>query len=183
MKTKLLEITAPKRRDPFAVADPTDFEFSEGPTIDPQVVLTNALISLCCLDHTNRRALFVETRHGIDLSQASFLYQAQYENAVRLIGVPYNILHTLARGISVDDRKLILVYCGLPITSIDMVYQALDKDSQAGSEVSQEALSHKKSGLTETQRSDLIRELQAHPTIQTPDFVVPGTWIPTNHFQ
>jgi hypothetical protein len=375
MIANLLEITARKRIDPFAVAGPTDFEFSEGTAIDPQTVLTNPLISLYCLDHANRRALFVETALGVDLSQALFLYQAQYENTVRLIAVPYETLHELARGISLDDQKVILVYsvgrtgstllgaalnavegmvglsepdvftqlvalrewdgssnaeisalvescmkilckptehtpdprgwvikfrsfaielgdllykhfpntnniflyrhaeswlnsqlrvfgdtegdigfrtwaqgwfstlvppvaehvrvggsllsysslftklwlntlerymnlqdagmpglairyedikaaphetlkkifeyCGLPITSMDAVYQVLEKDSQAGSGMSQESLRHKKSGLNDTQWADLLRELQAHPVIQSPDFVVPGTWMPT----
>jgi hypothetical protein len=375
MNANLLEITARKRRDPFAIADPADFEFSEGPSIDPQIVPTNPLISLYCLDHANRRALFVETAPGVDLSQAPFLYQTQYENAIRLIAVSYETLHKLARGILLDDKKLILVYsagrtgstllgaalnavegivglfepdvftqlvalrnwdgsneeeisalvesctkilcqpteqipdpkgwvikfrsfaielgdllykhfpntrniflyrhaeswlnsmyrvfgdtegdigfrtfiqewlstlvppiarhvqagepllsyssmfsklwvntlerymslqtagmpglairyedmnaapqeslqticeyCSLPITSMDAVYQVLEKDSQAGSGMSQEALQHKKSGLTDAQRADLLRELQAHPTIQSPGFVVPATWMPT----
>jgi hypothetical protein len=374
MHANLLEITARKRRDPFAVADPADFEFSEGSSIDPQTVLTNPLISLYCLDHANRRALFVETAAGVDLSQAPFLYQAQYENTVRLIAVPYETLHELAGAISLDNEKVILVYsvgrtgstllgaalnaaeglvglsepdvftqlvalrewdgsndgeisplvesclkimckpteqtpdprgwvikfrsfvielgdllykhfpntrnlflyrhaeawlnsmyrvfgdtegdigfrtfiqgwlstlvppiarhvraggsllsypsmfsmlwlntlerymdlqesgmpglairyedmkaapqetlvkiftyCGLPMTSMDAVYQVLEKDSQAGSGMSQEALSHKQSDLTEAQRADLFQQLQAHPMIQSPDFLVPGTWIP-----
>ena len=375
MNANLLENTTRKRIDPFAVADPADFEFLEGPAIDPRVVIANPLISLYCLDHANRRALFVETAPGVDLSQAPFLYQAQYENTVRLLGVPYETLHELARGISLDDRKLILVYsvgrtgstllgsalnavesivglsepdvftqlvtlrewdgtndgeiselvesctkllckpteqtpdpkgwvikfrsfaielgdllykhfphtrniflyrhaeawlnsqlrvfgdtegdigfrtwaqgwfstlvppvaehvraggsllsysslftklwlntlerymklhhsgmpglairyedlkaaphetlwkifeyCGLPMTSMDEVYQVLERDSQAGSGMSREALRNKKSGLTDAQRTDLFRELQAHPVIQSPDFVVPGTWMPT----
>jgi hypothetical protein len=379
MTANLLEITARKRRDPFAVADPSDFEFSEGLPIDPQIILANPLISLYCLDHANRRALFVETAPGVDLSQAPFLYQAQYENTVRLIGVPYETFHDLARTISLDDQKLILVYsvgrtgstllgsalnavegviglsepdvftqlvtyrewdgsndaeisalvkscmkilckpteqtpdprgwvikfrsfaielddlfykhfpntrniflyrhaeswlnsmyrvfgdtegdigfrtfiqgwlstlvppiakhvqaggallsyssmfsklwlntlerymnlqnsgmpglairyedvkaapqetlgkifeyCGLPMTSMEAVYQVLEKDSQAGSGMSQETLRHKKSGLTESQRADLFRELQAHPAIQSPDFLVPGTWMPTAQVQ
>jgi hypothetical protein len=374
MNANLLEITARKRRDPFAVADPADFEFSAGPSIDPETVLTNSRISLYCLDHVSQRALFVETAPGVDLSRAPFLYQAQYENTVKLIGVPYETLHALARRISLDDKKLILVYsvgrtgstllgsalnaargivglsepdvftqlvayrnwdgsndaeisalvescmkllckpteqtpdpagwvikfrsfsielgdllhkhfpntrniflyrhaehwlnsmvrvfgdtegdigfrtfiqgwlstlvppiarhvqadgtllsypsmfamlwlntleryvsllnsgmpglairyedmnaapqetlrqifefCSLPMTSMEAVYQVLEKDSQAGSGMSREALSHKKSGLTDAQRSDLFRELQVHPEIQSPDFVVPGTWIP-----
>jgi hypothetical protein len=375
MNANLLEITARKRIDPFAVADPSDFEFNEGPAIDPRTVLTNPLISLYCLDHANQRALFVENTSGVDLSQAPFLYQAQYENTVRLIGVPYETLHELARGISLDDGKVILVYlvgrtgstllgaalnvvegmvglsepdvftqlvalrewdgsndaeisalvescmkllckpteqspsprgwavkfrsfaielgdllykhfpntkniflyrhaetwlnsmyrvfgdtegdigfrtfiqgwlstlvppiakhveaggsllsypsmfsklwvntleryvnlqnagmpglairyedvqaapqetlqkifeyCGLPVTSMNAVYQVLEKDSQAGSGMSQDALRHKKSGLNDAQRADLFRELEAHPTIQSPDFLVPGTWMPT----
>ena len=379
MSTNLLEITARKRRDPFAVADPADFEFLEGPDIDPQAVITNPLISLYCLDHANQRALFVETTPGVDLSQSPFLYQAQYENTVRLIGVPYETLHDLVRGISLDEQKLILVYsvgrtgstllgaalnavegivglsepdvftqlvalrewdgsndaefsalvescmkflckpteqtpdprgwvikfrsfaielgdllykhfpntkniflyrnaeawlnsqlrvfgdtegdigfrtwaqgwfstlvpavaeyvrtggplltypslftklwlntlerymslhsagmpglairyedmkasphetlqkifeyCDLPMKNMDAVYQVLEKDSQAGSGMSQEALRHKISGLTDAQWADLFRELQAHPTIQSPDFILPGTWMPTTQLQ
>jgi hypothetical protein len=61
---------------------------------------------------------------------------------------------------------------------MDAVYQVLERDSQAGSGMSQEALRHKQSGLTDVQRADLFRELQAHPAIQSPDFILPGTWIP-----
>lgn len=374
MNANILEITARKRRDPLAVADPADFELGEGPAIDPQIVLANPLISLYCLDHASRRALFVETRSGVDLSQAPFLFQAQYENAVRLIAIPYETLHELAQGISLEDRNVILVYsvgrtgstllgaalnavegivglsepdvftqlvtlrewdgsndaeisalvesctkllckpseqipspagwvikfrsfvvqlgdllythfpntrniflyrnaepwlnsmlrafgdaqedigflmwaqgwlstlvppiarhvqaggplltlssmcsmvwlsvlerytdlrssgmpglairyedmkaaphktlqrifehCGLPMTSMDAVYQVLERDSQAGSAISQEALSHKKNGLTDVQRADLVRALQTHPTIHTPDYIVPETWTP-----
>ena len=374
MNANLLDITARKRRDPFAVADPADFEFTDGPSIDPETVLTNPRISLYCLDHANRRALFVETISGVDLSQAPFLYQAQYENTVKLIGVPYETLHALARRISLGDKKLILVYsvgrtgstllgsalnavegivglsepdvftqlvayrnwdgsndedisalvescmkllckpteqtpdpagwvikfrsfsielgdllykhfpqssnlflyrnaeswlnsmyrvfgdsegdigfrtfiqgwlstlvppiakhvhsggpllsyssmfvklwlntleryvsiqemglpglalryediqaapqetlhkifeyCGLPVTRMDAVYQVLEKDSQAGSGFARDALRHKQTSLTESQRADLFQELQAHPVIQSPDFLVPGTWIP-----
>jgi hypothetical protein len=379
MTASLLEITARKRRDPFAVADPSDFDLSEGPAIDPQVVITNSLVTLYCLDHPNRRALFVEAAPGVDLSQAPFLYQAQYENALRLISVSYETLHELARGISLDERSVILVYsvgrtgstllgsalnaadgiiglsepdvftqlvthrewdgsndaeigalvesclkllckptektpdpkgwvikfrsftielgdllhrhfpntrniflyrhaaawlnsmyrvfgetegdigfrtfiqgwlstlvppiarhvqaggsllsyssmfsmlwlntleryvslqnagmpglairyediqaapeaalakifefCGLSTGSMAVVYEVLEKDSQAGTGFSREALSHKKSGLTEAQRADLFRELHAHPTIQSPGFIVLGTWMPTELMQ
>jgi hypothetical protein len=64
---------------------------------------------LYCLDHANRRALFVETVPGVNLSQAPFLYHAQYEHTVKLISVPYETLHQLARGISLEGKKLILV--------------------------------------------------------------------------
>ena len=110
MSANLLEITARKRQNPIGVADPADFEFSEGAAIDPQTVVTNPLISLYCLDHANRYALFAETQPGVDLTQAPFFYQAQYENTVRLIRVPYETLHRLAGNISLDSSRLILVY-------------------------------------------------------------------------
>ncbi|HSK65814.1 MAG TPA: sulfotransferase [Anaerolineales bacterium] len=110
MNANVLEITARKRQNPLGVADPSDFEFSEGSAIDPQIVVTSPLISLYCLDHVNQRALFVETQQGVDLTQAPFFYQAQYENMVRLIAVPYERLHQLASNLSLDSSRLILVY-------------------------------------------------------------------------
>jgi hypothetical protein len=62
--------------------------------------------------------------------------------------------------------------------SMDTVYQVLERDSQAGSAISRERLSQKKNGLTEAQRADLVRTLQSHPTIHTPDYMVPETWTP-----
>lgn len=110
MNANLLEITARKKSIPFVPVDVTDFEFREGTSIDPQMVLNNPMVTLYCLDHANHRALFVETPAGLDLSQAPFMYIAQYENAVNLIGVPYETLHQLADGVSLDDARVILVY-------------------------------------------------------------------------
>lgn len=375
MHANLLEITARNKRDFFTVADPSDFDFVEGEAVDPHLVVTNPLVSLYCLDHARRRALFVETAAGVDLSQAPFFYQAQYENTVKLIAVPYETLHALARTISLDDSKVILVYsvgrtgstllgsalhavegmvgisepdaftqlvaarlsdgsndaeisalvetclkllckpteqipvpagwvvkfrsfvielgdllfehfphtkniflyrnaetwlnsmlrafgdasedigfrtwaqgwlstlvppirghvraggallsqssscsmiwlnvmerymqlqdagmpaltmryedvktapqealqtifdfCRLPTSSMATVYQVLEKDSQAGSGVSQDALRHKQTGLNEAQRADMYRELQSHPVISEPDFILPDTWMPS----
>jgi hypothetical protein len=110
MQAHVLQITARKRQDPIAFAEPADFEFSQGAAIDPQIIITNPLISLYCLDHANRRALFVETSPGVDLTQAPFYYQAQYENAIRLIGIPYETLHQLANQIPVDHACLIFIH-------------------------------------------------------------------------
>lgn len=110
MNANLLEIIARKKSRPFLPSDVTDFEFSKGPDIDPRVILTDPLISLHCLDHANRRVVFVKTPAGVDLSQFPFFYQAQYENAVNLIIVPYETLHQLADEILLDDQRVILVY-------------------------------------------------------------------------
>ena len=110
MTANLLVIKARKRPDPFAVAAPSDFEFEVGETIDPPLVVTNPRITLYCLDHANQRALFVENAPGVDLSQAPFFYQAQYENTINLYGVSYDTLHQLAEGIPLDGQQLMLVY-------------------------------------------------------------------------
>lgn len=109
MNALLLEITARRRPDPLGVAAPSDFEFIEGSSVDPRPALTDPHPSLYCVDHPNRRALFVETTPGVDLSAFPFLYQAQYENAIRLVAIPYETLHQLADGIDLDSRRLIFV--------------------------------------------------------------------------
>ena len=49
-----------------------------------------------CLDHNNRRMIFAETPPEINLSDAPFYYQAQYEAATRLIAIPYDQVHEIA---------------------------------------------------------------------------------------
>jgi hypothetical protein len=77
-----------------------------------------------------------------------------------------------------ETLEKIFEYCDLPMMSMDTVYQVLERDSQAGSAISQERLSQKKNGLTDVQRADLVRALQPHPMIHTPDYFVPETWAP-----
>ncbi len=121
MNVKMLNIESRKRRNPLGITSPTDFYFTEGDTIDAQVIVENPNISIYCLDHENRRTLFVETPTDIDLSKAPFYYQAQYENAVNLFAVSYEVLHRLADNIRIDSKQLILIYsvgrCGSTLIS------------------------------------------------------------------
>jgi hypothetical protein len=105
-----LVIQARKRQDPIGIVDPSDFEFSEGASFDPQIVITNPLISFYCLDHANRRGLFIETAPGVNLCDAPFMYQAQYENALRLFAVDYATLHKLASQVALDGSQIIFVH-------------------------------------------------------------------------
>ena len=121
MNVHILKLEGRSREDPFEIVSPADFEFSEGNSIDAQAVIENPNISLYCLDHENRRAIFVETPGSVDLSQAPFYFQAQYENAIGLFGVPYEILYRLANDIHLDSKRLILIYsvgrCGSTLLS------------------------------------------------------------------
>ncbi|HKJ38658.1 MAG TPA: sulfotransferase domain-containing protein [Anaerolineales bacterium] len=110
MTANLLVITARNRKDPLGVVDPSDFEFEVGDEIDPQVLVTTPRITLYCLDHAHQRALFVENSPGVNLSKEPFYYKAQYENAVNLYSVSYDTLHELAKDISLDSSRLVIVY-------------------------------------------------------------------------
>ena len=110
MTANLLEIKERKRPNPFSPADPSDFGFEVGESIDPQILVTNPRITLYGLDHANQKALFVENAPGVDLSQAPFFYHAQYESTVNLYGVSYDTLHKLAKDVVLDSHRLIFVY-------------------------------------------------------------------------
>ena len=99
MSTRVLHIKSKQRTNSISLEGLQDFDYVEGETINPNTIIANSHISLYCLDSQNKRAIFVETPLDIELSNASFFHQAQYEYAQRLIAVPYEQLHQLAEKI------------------------------------------------------------------------------------
>lgn len=121
MKAYELIIDAKVKDGPFDIVSADDFQTHLGQPVDPHMVLERSNLSLYCLDHANQRALFVETSPEVDLLQAPFYFIAQYENAEKLIAVPYDTLHALARKVEVDPQRIILFYstgrCGSTLIS------------------------------------------------------------------
>lgn len=109
MDTKIMYIQD-KFRYPIVPASIEDFEFIEGETIDPGTILAQPNISLYCLDDAKRRAIFVETPPGVELSREPFFYQAQFDHAQRLIAVPYPTLVELAETLPDQGANLIIIY-------------------------------------------------------------------------
>jgi hypothetical protein len=104
------EIINKRRAHPVGVSDIKDFELRKSGEIDAQEILVTPRISLYAMDFENERAVFVETGTPAELSQAPFYYQAQYENAVRVITLPFEALIQLAQSVKVDDSKLIFIH-------------------------------------------------------------------------
>jgi len=73
--------------------------------------------------------------------------------------------------------RAIIDYCGLSNVDMKSVYKALERDSQAGSPISQEILAGRDFKLSDENRADLAQVLAAHPVIQDGHFVVPSTWV------
>lgn len=109
MQANYLNIMAKQRQMTGFIASLKDFEVSDGEAISPDLILTDPNISLYCLDDANQRAIFVEMLPGIDLSQAVFVYQTQYEAAQRLIAVPYAEFKQLAQQLP-SVENLIMIY-------------------------------------------------------------------------
>ncbi|HSH78164.1 MAG TPA: hypothetical protein VLA19_06495 [Herpetosiphonaceae bacterium] len=87
MGAQRLSIEAKRRENPIALVRLDDFEYREGGNVDPKIVVGQPTVSLYCLDHDSRRAIFVETPPDVDLSQAPFYYQAQYEAAILILPI------------------------------------------------------------------------------------------------
>lgn len=76
-----------------------------------------------------------------------------------------------------EAMKKIIEYCGFQNVHMDAVYKALDRDSQAGSPISQEALANHDFKLTDVHRAYIAQALAEHPTIHSGDYIVPSTWV------
>lgn len=109
MKTHQLNIESKHRQMTGFLASRNDFSCTDGGEIDPTVVVENAQISLYCFDDIDKQAIFVELPAEVDLTQEPFVYQAQYENARRLIAVPYETFARLAKTLP-EVREPIFVY-------------------------------------------------------------------------
>jgi hypothetical protein len=95
---RVLQILGRKRTDPTQMVSLDDFQLREVDAGDDAcaAVADRRNVTPYCLDHNNRRMIFAETPPEIDLSDAPFYYQAQYETATRLIAIPYDQVHEIA---------------------------------------------------------------------------------------
>jgi hypothetical protein len=109
MTVQYLNIDEKHRQGLGNVASILDFSVSEGEAVDAGIVLSSPNLSLYCMDDANRRAIFVELPDGIDLTTAPFVYVTQYEQAQRLLAVPYESFRRAAKTLP-ETERLILIY-------------------------------------------------------------------------
>lgn len=121
MSATILHINKRQRPNPLGWVRLADFETVEGAPISAEYVLKRPQVSLYCLDHENKRFIFTESDPDIDLTQAPFFFQAQFEHAQRLIAVPYEEMHALIDERPYADEQIILLYsvgrCGSTLMS------------------------------------------------------------------
>lgn len=107
---EVLEIEQRCKPNPLATAAPEDFAVRPGGSAEPDLVLQTAHLTPYCLDDMHRRVLFVETPAEVDIAAHPFLYQAQYEQARRLLVVPYATLIALAEALPAPRVPLVLIH-------------------------------------------------------------------------
>lgn len=118
---RVLNIEQKVRHNPTAFVSLRDFEVSPGSTVSLQTIAQNPHITLYALDHFSQEAIFVETPPDVDLAERPFLYQAQYDNAIRLYSMSYKSFLKLADLVRQPDKPLILIHsvgrCGSTLLS------------------------------------------------------------------
>jgi hypothetical protein len=112
---EIAEKVAPSESFPSV---PSNFVLREAGTVPVETVL-GPYVDLYCLDDRNGCALFAELPDGGDPAGTPFFYLTQYQEAKRLIAVPYETLHALADDL--PDPDLTVVYstgrCGSTLLS------------------------------------------------------------------
>jgi hypothetical protein len=98
-RPRVLQILGRKRTDHTQMVSLDDFHLREVEANEDlcATVAENRHVTPYCLDGPNRQMIFAETPPQIELSARPFYYQAQYEAATRLIAIPYDRVHEIAR--------------------------------------------------------------------------------------
>ncbi len=74
-----------------------------------------------------------------------------------------------------QTAEAMLDYCRCRPTDLTAIYETLNRDSQAGTHLSREALEQQKRMITDLELEELYRHLQNHAFLHEADFEVPNT--------
>src|SRR5262245_45776999 len=127
MTVHAFAIEAKHRQMPGYLASLADFSLGAGAEVDADIVLNQPNMSLYCLDDAQKCAIFVELPSDVDLAAAPFVYLTQYEQAQRIIAVPYETFRQLARGLPEVQHLIVIYITGRSgSTLLSHVFNALD---------------------------------------------------------
>ena len=121
MMTTAFEIVDRPRNASFRLADIRNFHLHEIGQLPVEKILENPHITLYGLDFENSQAVFVETPADVNLSQAPFYFNTQFEKARQVLTIPFETMIQLAKSVTIDDNRLISIYsvgrCGSTLAS------------------------------------------------------------------
>jgi hypothetical protein len=89
---------------------------------------------------------------------------------MEMLAIRYASWHSAPR----ETAEAMLEYCRCRPTDMTAVYEALNRDSQAGTGLSREALEQRERVVAERELQELHWHLQRHAFIHEPDFEVPN---------
>ena len=100
----VLEISARKQEQNGNL--PEEFDLREGASVDAGVVLRAPNTPLYMVDPKLRCAFFTELSPEVDITAAAFSRGPQFEQARRLIAVPFEELERLAEAVPQPERMI-----------------------------------------------------------------------------
>ena len=114
MEVAAFKIARKTRQLALGYASIKDFQLLEAELIAPDTLCDSPCISLYSLDFETQRAVFVETPTGLTLSDASFYWMVQYQQAVRVITLPFTdfvlLASQISSQISMNPNNLTFIY-------------------------------------------------------------------------
>lgn len=146
------------------------------PTISQNIDLYSRFIPLL-KDYAND--IDFTDSSAIDLYTTAWLSVMQRYRFLQQQGIPSCTIRY--ENLVADPQKIvsaIFEYCGLSLAEVSRACQVFAKDSQSGSNLSQENLTKHEIQIPDILeiRQKMDKLLQKHPEIKTPDFLVPGTF-------
>ena len=111
MRATVYRIADRTQTFPAEVRHPGQFKLVEPSQTGAEIVLGETW-SLYCLDVPGNRAVFVELPAGTDLSDAPFVFSAQFERAFRAASVPLDLLPELAMQVPEHSKVALLMSTG-----------------------------------------------------------------------
>ena len=90
---------------------------------------------------------------------------------IEMLAIRYESWRSAPRETAVS----MLEYCHCKPVDMTAVYAALNRDSQAASRLSRDALGQRQRVLTDNELAELNKHLQAHAFIHEANFAVPNT--------
>lgn len=161
MRTQYLTIESKQRRNLSFLASMADFTCTDGDEVSADIARTTPNISLYCLDEETQRAIFVELPAEVNLAAAPFVYQTQYEQARRLIAVPYATFRQLAHTLPAISHLIVIYISGRSgSTLVNHLLNAVDSVvSLSEPDVATQFVHLRRTQPTHAQGEDALRDL------------------------
>lgn len=105
-----LHIEARRRTVANAAASLADFETTPVGSVDAQWLVQNPNVNLYSIDPDTSQAVFAEVPPEVNLAVAPFVWQAQYESAIRFFVMPLPQLVEVGKSLETKLERLILVF-------------------------------------------------------------------------
>lgn len=127
MTVQYLTIEAKHRQGLRYLASLADFSCRPGEAVHPDIVLSDPNLSLYCLDDATQQAIFVELPSSVNLATAPFVYLTQYEQAQRLLAIPYDTFQRLAHALPTFQHLIVIYMSGRSgSTLLSHIFNELD---------------------------------------------------------